>query len=211
MRDRICWRPCPGLLVLASVRVGWAVTDCTPVGDRRGPRAQGALDTPAYDRGIVAAVRELLGDDAVAEVVHGTTVATNAVLEKLGARTAIVTTWLSGRPRAAADADATPLRLLLAQAGISRTRGGCASRSTSGCRPPERRCAPSRTRRRGGSPGSFGRPMKSIAVCLLHAHLYPEHERLLGEICRAELPDAGLALLRDPARQQEYSAPRRRP
>ncbi len=48
---------------------------------------------PAYDRAVVDAVRELLGaDDVVAEVVHGTTVATNAVLEKLGARTAIVTT-----------------------------------------------------------------------------------------------------------------------
>ena len=30
--------------------------------------------------------------------------------------------------------------------------------------------------------------VESVAVCLLHAHLYPAHERPLGEILRAELP-----------------------
>jgi N-methylhydantoinase A/oxoprolinase/acetone carboxylase beta subunit len=54
---------------------------------------------PAYDRAVVAAVRALAGDGQAAEwtarvteVVHGTTVATNAVLERRGARTAVVTT-----------------------------------------------------------------------------------------------------------------------
>ena len=44
---------------------------------------------PAYDRAVVDAVRSLGGAD---EVVHGTTVATNAVLELRGALTAVVTT-----------------------------------------------------------------------------------------------------------------------
>ena len=44
---------------------------------------------PAYDRAVVDAVQSLGGAD---EVVHGTTVATNAVLERRGARTAVVTT-----------------------------------------------------------------------------------------------------------------------
>src|SRR5688572_28165640 len=47
---------------------------------------------PHYDRAVVAAVSELASDEDVAAVVHGTTVATNAVLERRGALTALVTT-----------------------------------------------------------------------------------------------------------------------
>ena len=50
---------------------------------------------PSYDRAVVEAVSGLVGrrrGAGVAEVVHGTTVATNAVLERLGAETALVTT-----------------------------------------------------------------------------------------------------------------------
>src|SRR4029077_2881856 len=54
---------------------------------------------PSYDKAVVSAVRELAADAAaedwvtsIAEVVHGTTVATNAVLERRGAGTAVVTT-----------------------------------------------------------------------------------------------------------------------
>ena len=47
--------------------------------------------------------------------------------------------------------------------------------------------------------------VESIAVCLLHAHLYPEHERLLGEVLRAELPDVPISLSSEILReQQEY-------
>ncbi|MBA2297791.1 MAG: hydantoinase/oxoprolinase family protein, partial [Actinobacteria bacterium] len=47
---------------------------------------------PEYDRAVVAAVSDLAGTAAVREVVHGTTVATNAVLERRGSPTALVTT-----------------------------------------------------------------------------------------------------------------------
>ncbi len=50
-----------------------------------------------YARGIVAGLRDLLdahdlAGEAIAEIVHGTTVATNAILENRGARTALITT-----------------------------------------------------------------------------------------------------------------------
>ena len=46
---------------------------------------------------------------------------------------------------------------------------------------------------------------ESVAVCLLHAHVYPEHERRLGEILRAELPDVPVSLSSEILReQQEY-------
>ena len=50
---------------------------------------------PAYDQAVVSGIGELLGQSGtrkLAEVVHGTTVATNAVLERRGARTALLTT-----------------------------------------------------------------------------------------------------------------------
>ena len=86
--------PMPGSSrVRIGADVGGTFTDVVLQSETGEVRVRKVLSTPpAYDRGVVAAVRELLGDDAVAEVVHGTTVATNAVLEKLGARTAIVTT-----------------------------------------------------------------------------------------------------------------------
>jgi len=47
--------------------------------------------------------------------------------------------------------------------------------------------------------------VESVAVCLLHAHRHPCHERRVGEILRSELPGVAVslssAILRE---QQEY-------
>src|SRR5205085_12204713 len=46
---------------------------------------------------------------------------------------------------------------------------------------------------------------ESVAVCLLHSHLHPEHERLLGAMLRAELPGIPVSLSSEILReQQEY-------
>ena len=47
--------------------------------------------------------------------------------------------------------------------------------------------------------------VESVAVCLLHAHLHPEHERSLGAILREELPGVPVSLSSEILReQQEY-------
>src|SRR5262249_26767985 len=70
--------------------VGGTFTDVVLVGDDGAVTFTKVLSTPpAYDQAVVGAVRDLGGAD---EVIHGTTVATNAVLEHRGARTALVTT-----------------------------------------------------------------------------------------------------------------------
>src|SRR5579859_3996702 len=53
--------------------------------------------TDDYGRGIAEGLRDLLRDEglsgaAIDEIVHGTTVATNAILENRGAKTALLTT-----------------------------------------------------------------------------------------------------------------------
>jgi 5-oxoprolinase (ATP-hydrolysing)/N-methylhydantoinase A len=162
---------------------------------------------PAFDRAVVAAVEDILeAGDEVVEVVHGTTVATNAVLEKLGARTAIVTTqgfkdvlelrrmrmphlydyfWRKPEPL-------VPRRLRFEVDERMAATGEVMRALTE-----------EEARRVAGELRAAG--AESVAVCLLHAHLYPEHERLLGEVLRDELPDVPVSLSSEILReQQEY-------
>ena len=77
-----------------GVDVGGTFTDVVVHGADGTVRISKVLSTPPrYDRAVVDAVAELTaGGPEVAGVVHGTTVATNAVLERRGAKTALVTT-----------------------------------------------------------------------------------------------------------------------
>ncbi|HET6182086.1 MAG TPA: hydantoinase/oxoprolinase family protein [Acetobacteraceae bacterium] len=80
-----------------AVDVGGTFTDLALEHDGRRHTAK-VLTTPqAPERGVIEGVRAVLasarlGPDAVAIVVHGTTLATNAIIERKGARTALLTT-----------------------------------------------------------------------------------------------------------------------
>ena len=137
---------------------------------------------------------------------HGTTVATNAVLERRGARTALVTTegfrdvlelrrmrmphlydyfWTKPPPLVARR-----LRFEVAE------RMSPTARSSAPLDEAEARAIAARLRDAG---------VEAVAVCLLHAHLHPAHERRLGEIVREELPGVPVSLSREVLReQQEY-------
>src|SRR2546421_4378058 len=79
--------------VRIGVDVGGTFTDVILQTADGGVRIRKVLSTPpSYDRAVVEAVSGLTGTEPVAGVVHGTTVATNAVLERRGALTALVTT-----------------------------------------------------------------------------------------------------------------------
>src|SRR5262245_35296689 len=76
-----------------GVDVGGTFTDVILQAPDGSVRIRKVLSTPpSYDRAVVEAVAGLADGDAVEAVVHGTTVATNAVLERRGALTALVTT-----------------------------------------------------------------------------------------------------------------------
>ena len=146
----------------------------------------------------------LVGADPgdVEEVVHGTTVATNAVLERRGARTALVTTkgfrdvlelrrvrmphlydlfWSKPPPLVERD-----LRL---EVDERMSAGGEVLRPLDD---DEVRRLAARLRELD---------VESVAVCLLHAHRAPAHEQRVGEILARGAPRAArLALERDPAR-----------
>src|SRR4051812_42415399 len=164
---------------------------------------------PSYDVAVVDGIAELLERGATGEleeVVHGTTVATNAVLERRGARTALVTTkgfrdvlelrrvrmphlydlfWSKPPPLVERS-----LRLELHE------RMSAEGEVLHPLDDDEVRAVAARLRELG---------VESVAVCLLHAHRHPEHERRVGELLREELPGLPVSLSSEILReQQEY-------
>ena len=81
-----------------GVDIGGTFTDVVLLGDDGTVRTVKVLSTPDdYARGVVDGALALLGEHGVApgeiaDVVHASTVASNTILEGLGARTALVTT-----------------------------------------------------------------------------------------------------------------------
>jgi N-methylhydantoinase A/oxoprolinase/acetone carboxylase beta subunit/N-methylhydantoinase B/oxoprolinase/acetone carboxylase alpha subunit len=171
--------------------------------------ARKVLSTPPhYDRAVVAGVRDLIrdGGERLVEVVHGTTVATNAVLERRGARTALVTTegfrdvlelrrvrmprlydlfWKKPPPLVERE-----LRL---EVGERLSASGEVLRRLDD---DEVRAVAHRLRELD---------VESIAVCFLHAHRHPQHEERAGAILREELPGVDVTLSSEVIReQQEY-------
>ena len=119
---------------------------------------------------------------------HGMTVATNALLEGTGARTALVATEgftdvveLGRQARAGA---LPPVRRAPGAARAAR-----APRRRARAHGPRRRAARARRRgRRARSPTRSPRcEPEAVAVCLLHAYRHPEHERALGDALRERL------------------------
>lgn len=163
---------------------------------------------PRYDEGVLAGIRATLegrcSDDAA--VIHGTTLATNAVLERRGAKTALLTT--------AGFRDVLELRRMRMPFLYDLFWE----------KPPPlvERCLRFEVDERMTAAGEVLRPLEdqqvrdlaarlralaveSVAVCFLHAHRHPAHERRAGEILREELPGVPVTLSSDVIReQQEY-------
>ncbi len=161
---------------------------------------------PNYDAAVVEAVAGLSDGLNVTGVVHGTTVATNAVLERRGAITALVTTagfrdvlelrrlriprmyepfWRKPDPL-------VPRRLRL-EVSERMAADGTEIRPLD---PDEVRVIAARLRDAG---------VESVAVCFLHSYLHPEHEECAGAVLREELPGVAISLSSEILREQrEY-------
>ena len=154
--------------------------------DGRGLRSAKIRSTPDDPaRAILAGIRSF----PASEVVHGSTVATNALLQRLGARTALVTTRgfedileLARQNRAQLyDWTPAPRQGLLAD-GL---RFGVAERTLhdgSVLEPLLDAEVATLAARVGDA--------EAVAVCLLHSYANPEHERRIGEALR----EAGYAV-----------------
>jgi N-methylhydantoinase A len=187
-----------------GVDIGGTFTDVVLIADRGQVKIAKGLSTPdAFDRGIAEILRALLRDEGVAPgdctaFVHGTTVATNAIIERKGARTGLITTrgfrdvLELRRIRIPKLYDLTwqkPLPLVeryLRMEVVERMtyRGevhtpldeGSVVRALAELRRLE---------------------VESIAVCLLNSYANPAHERAVRDIIRREASDIEITISSD--------------
>jgi N-methylhydantoinase A len=177
-----------------GVDVGGTFTDAVLVGPD-GMTTAKVLSTPSQEEGVVAAAREVLEragvePGAVTHFVHGSTVATNALLERRLARTALVTTkgfrdllFLGRQARPSLyrlhEAPTPPVvtrRLCVEVDERMGPAGVLRALDEDSVHRAARRLARERA--------------EAVAVCLLFAFLDPAHEARVAEILRAALPDA---------------------
>ena len=189
----------PHLRVAADI--GGTFTDVTLVGEDGIITAKKVLSTPDdFARAVVEGIVQLLSEldlpvSLVSEVVHGCTVATNAILERKGARTALITTkgfrdvlelrrirvpylydplYIKPKPL-------VPRRLRFEVEERLDGRGQVVA-------PPnidDVMRAVEEIRTSG---------VEAVAVTLLHSYANGEHEQIIGEIVRRELPDCFVTL-----------------
>ena len=151
-------------------------------------------------RGIIEGMAQLLSEqhvpvESIEEIVHGTTVATNAVLEDKGAKTALITTE--------GFRDVLELRRMRVPSLYSLLYA-----------PPKPlvdRHLRLEVTERIGADGEVIVPLdmasvreaihaiqeeetEAVAVCLLHSYRYPDHERAVGEELRRMLPGVFVSL-----------------
>lgn len=182
-------------MVRVGVDVGGTFTDLVAVEADGGIRVRKVASTPADPAtGLFRAV-ETLGAAAIAVLVHGTTVATNALLERTGARVVLLTTkgfedllWLRRQDRAAlydlSRAYPDPLVAREDVIGVAERMGGG----------PEGEVAPltdQEVRRVVGAVRAL-RP-EAVAVAFLFGFRHPEHERRIARAVESALPGVPVA------------------
>lgn len=170
-------------------------------------RPDGLLDkrkvpsTPAdYSQAIVDGVRAFcrgcgVGADRVAEFTHATTVATNAILERKGARTALLATE--------GFRDVLELRRIRIPLSYNLDWEKPAPLAGRALRFPVRE----RVDANGGVVTALDRAalepvlarleaerVQSVAVCFLHSYRNPAHERMAGKFLRKRLPGVAVSL-----------------
>ena len=187
-------------MFIVGVDVGGTFTDVTAVDTESGDVRIGKVPSQPLDEaaGVLAGLAALgVESGAVRRLVHGTTVGTNAILERRGARVALLTT--AGfrdlieigrtkrnipalfiptfvRPRPVVD---RPLRFEIAERTLA---DGRALRTLDAAE-----TAPVLERVASAAP-------EAIAICLLHAYANPDHERQLGQLVAARLPGVPVSL-----------------
>jgi N-methylhydantoinase A len=176
-----------------GVDVGGTFTDLVAIVDGELVTAK-VPSIPGAEAGGVAAALRASGVADVDVLAHGTTVATNTLLERRGARTALVTTEgfrdviEIGRQDRASLYDLTahkPAPLVPSELRLTvRERMGPEGVLVS---LDEASLAAAVDALRAAK-------VEAVAVCLLFSFLHPEHERRVGEALRAALPGVTVSL-----------------
>jgi N-methylhydantoinase A len=187
--------------LIAGIDVGGTFTDVAVYDTETGSaRTSKVFSTRNQADGLLRGLRQVVETvGQIAAVVHGTTVATNAILERKGARVALITT--------AGFQDVLELR----RRDRPETYG-----LTGGYRPliPRSRCV-ELGERLGADGGVVAEldmdsvrrvvsrleelDVEAVGVCLLHSYADPVHENILAQVLRDALPGVHLSVSSDVA------------
>ena len=186
-----------------AVDIGGTFTDLALEHDGRRSTIKVLTTSTAPEQGVMAGVRDILLNSGVSAadigiVIHGTTLATNAVIERKGARTALLTTQGFRDVIAMGNEsryDQYDLNIVLPEPLVPRHL---------------RLPVPERLDNEGNVllpldadavrtliPILRREGVESIAVGLLHAFVNPTHERRIRDILAEELPEIPVSLSSD--------------
>jgi N-methylhydantoinase A/oxoprolinase/acetone carboxylase beta subunit len=179
-----------------GIDIGGTFTDFVLIGDATGAlRLHKRLTTPADPaEGAIDGLRELLGQQGLAladvrAIVHGTTLVTNAIIERRGARTALLTT--------------RGFRDILEMGHEQRYDiYDLFLRYPEPLAPRRWRVEVDERMDRDGTPlrapdldqvadlvaALVEQGVEALAICLLHAYRNPAHERAVADLVRARFP-----------------------
>ena len=172
---------------LAGVDVGGTFTDVALVHEGRLTAVKLPTTTDDQSRAVIEGVERALeqaglAPRALGHLGHGTTVATNALLERRGAVTGFVATRgfadllalaRQTRPLLYRPCVARPAPLPELTVEVDERMGPDGVLRALDERSVERAA---RALRRGG--------VEAVAICLLHAYAHPQHERRVAELLR---------------------------
>lgn len=151
-------------------------------------------------RGVIDVIRIAVADagctmQSIGSVIHGTTLATNALIERKGARVGLITTaGFRDIIEIAYERRYDQYDIFIDKPDLLVTREDCWT-------VPERVDASGRVLQPLDSQGLDTilkavdqRGIKSIAICLLHSYLNPSHEIALGALIQQRRPDLSITL-----------------
>jgi N-methylhydantoinase A len=195
--------------IRVATDIGGTFTDLAFLNEETGEVGFAKVPTtpPAFEQGVVDAVAQAgLTPDSVSQFVHGTTVVINAITERRGARTGLLTTKgmrdvleiaRGNRPdiynlRYRKPPPFVPRNLRLEVAERLNPRGEVVEEiDQAGLQ-----AAVLELRDQG---------VEAVAICFLHAYANPDHERRAGELVRKLLPNVYVSVSHQITREfREY-------
>ncbi len=180
-----------------GVEIGGTFTDLVLMDGDGELRTVKVPSTPeAPEVGALTAIGQAAATlDRVKTIVHGSTIATNGVLERKGARVGLLVTRGFGDLLDLQRQDRTEVydlkyrkpRALVARTDVREIDERI--RATG-----EVMKAPDRGQVRAAVAELLGTGVTSLAVCLLHSYRFPEHERFVFDVVSAEWPELPITL-----------------
>ena len=188
-------------MIRLGIDTGGTFTDLVRL-DAQGLTVRKVRSTPDDPaRAILSGIVELMGRNLVSEVIHGSTVATNALLERKGARAAFVTTKgfedvlaIGRQTRSELYNFQVPGKQPIIDAGLTfglTERLDCHGNVLEALRPQELEEITEKLRQIG---------VDCVAVCLLHSYANPAHEQQVAHY----LEQAGFGVCTSNSLLSEY-------